>query len=62
MNTLQFTDREVGTILAALRRWQAMLIAGQAHTSWEDEIASEAGLPLSIAEIDVLCETINKRD
>lgn len=52
------TKRELGTVLAALRWWQLTL--GEAPI-WIDEIATDSGEfePLSVAEIDDLCERLN---
>jgi hypothetical protein len=62
MNT--FTDRELGTVLAALRTWQRHH-ARQMFTSDtrlpEDDIATVGRTlhPLTVEEIDALCERLN---
>ena len=57
---LSVTSRELATILAALRYWQAndRNIAAQAP---EYDIASDSGQfePLGNDEIDTLCEQLN---
>ena len=59
---LSITSRELATILAALRYWQAndRNTAAQAP---EYDIASDAGQfePLGNDEIDALCEQLNAR-
>lgn len=52
----QFTVREVATILAALRHWQATVSDGErkAFPHFGEDIES-----LSDAEIDALCEMMN---
>jgi hypothetical protein len=53
---ISITEREHATILAALRLWQE---ADEHNRGDLRDIAEEAGVPLSIEEIDVLCERIN---
>ena len=52
----QLTDRELATILAALRHWQATVNDDErnAFSHFCEDIE-----PLSDAEIDTLCEVIN---
>lgn len=51
-----FTGRELDTLLAALRQRQDSLLAGEDPLHF---IASEHGKPLTVQEIDYLCEYIN---
>jgi len=51
----QFTDRELATVLAALRYWQQDLSENDGPISEHlDEHA-----PLTVVEIDDLCERLN---
>jgi hypothetical protein len=54
----RFNDRDKSTVLAALRFWQR---EGWRSGGHEQDIASNGGtlLPLTEAEIDVLCEELN---
>lgn len=56
---MQLDDRELATILAALRFWQRRSF-GQGWA--ESEIATEGGTlcPLNTPEIDDLCERLNQ--
>lgn len=51
-------DRELGTVLAALRHWQRET---DWELRWQDDIASKVGEiePLNDHEIDELCERLN---
>lgn len=49
-------DRELATILAALRYWQREGLKSDGH---EADIAAEHGPPLTAEEIDDLCEWLN---
>lgn len=51
MRFVQLQDRELDTILAALRHWQ--------RTDMDSEIAREHGKPLDVTEIDTLCQHLN---
>ena len=53
-------ERETGTVLAALRRWQRET---DWEVRWQDDIASDIGRlePLDDREIDELCEQLNTR-
>jgi hypothetical protein len=56
MQINKFTDREIATILAALRHWQATVSDGEriSFPHFFEDIE-----PLSDVEIDALCEVIN---
>jgi hypothetical protein len=56
MQINKFTDREIATILAALRHWQATVNDAERDVfpHFREDIE-----PLSDAEIDTLCEVIN---
>lgn len=53
-------EREIGTLLAALRYWQSRQ-TGRSAGAMLDDIASNGGdfAPLNENEIDDLCERIN---
>lgn len=54
------TDRELATVLAALRMWQKQLVWNEMLIPEElQEIAADAGERLSPFEIDGLCEKLN---
>lgn len=59
---LKLDERELATVLAALRYWQKNL----KQTTWQDkcflDIASDNGRlePLDIVDIDILCELLNE--
>jgi len=59
---LTVTSRELATILAALRYWQAS-DRSAARKAPEYDIASDSGAfdPLGNDEIDALCEQLNTR-
>jgi hypothetical protein len=54
---LKIDERELATILAALRFWQAQ----DAPPARQYDIATDCGEidPLTVGEIDALCERIN---
>lgn len=54
----EFDDRELSTVLAALRYWQREGWRSEGH---EHDIATDGGRydPLTPGEIDDLCETLN---
>ena len=52
----QLTDRDLATILAALRHWQATVKDGERNAS--PHFAEDVE-PLSDEEIDTLCELMN---
>jgi hypothetical protein len=56
---LTLNDRELATILAALRLWQA---TDSADTEEQNDIATNGGNldAMSNEEIDILCETVNR--
>lgn len=55
---MEFTDRELGTVLAALRLWQRALPHASIPVEiWE--IAADAGEALGTSDIDGLCERLN---
>ena len=58
MNDRAFNERELATVLAALRLFQR---TDSAHSGPENDIATNGGEfePLTNAEIDVLCERVN---
>jgi hypothetical protein len=65
MNECNLTDRELHTLLAALRYYEA---GGQCRKDqrcgWIDELASNGGEvePLTEAELDQLCQRLNFGD
>lgn len=62
MNRIEVNDREFHTILAALRWWQEGGASECSHDGMIDEIVSNGGEvePLTVDEVDVLCERINE--
>ncbi len=60
VNRLEVSDRELHTVLAALRQWQWIGAEYQYRIALED-IATNGGKvePLTLDEIDALCERIN---
>lgn len=63
---LQVDERELATILAALRYWQRDGLSSDEHGDLatpgpENDIATDGGThePLDLDEIDELCERIN---
>ena len=61
MNRIEVSDRELHTILAALRWWQQSGAGESLHDDGIDDIASNGGEvePLTVDEVDVLCERVN---
>jgi hypothetical protein len=55
------TDRQLATILAALRLWQDGSAIGDEGSPYLEAIATNGGMlrPLSNEEIDRLCERLN---
>ena len=55
---MKFTDRELATVLAALRMWQRL---GVARDCPEQDIATDGGniKPLHDHDIDDLCDRVN---
>lgn len=62
---MQLDQRELATVLAALRYWQRLLERGSSISQQvtSDAIATDDGQvePLTADEIDALCERINER-
>jgi hypothetical protein len=58
MNPVNLTDREVATILAALRYWQQDLAANDEVRICQEHF-DDKNTPLTVEEIDELCERIN---
>jgi hypothetical protein len=61
---VELTDRELATVLAALRYWQQDLAANQAAGDGpiSPEHFTEELTPLSVEEIDALCDRLNGSD
>lgn len=61
MNRRDLSDRELATVLAALREWQGILVGNEPAEEEVDAIASDGGrfLPLTPPEIADLCERLN---
>jgi hypothetical protein len=59
--TAHFSDRERATFLAALRYWQQDLAADEEGPISPDQFNDEI-TPLTIQEIDDLCERLNNRN
>jgi hypothetical protein len=59
---MEFSRREVATLLAALREWQGILAGQEPPEDEVDAIASANGsvIPLNVEEIGELCERINR--
>lgn len=57
MSNIFVTERELATILAALRHWQQYL-ESDFHAALESEQFLDCS-PLNAIEIDDLCETLN---
>ncbi len=55
---IDLNSREIATILAALRHWQHFLLENDI-TSLSPEHFAEGGNPLTVQEIDELCECLN---
>ena len=56
--TVRFTDRELATLLAALRYWQQGLDDNEGEAPLRDHFEDEV-TPLAHEEIDDLCERLN---
>jgi hypothetical protein len=58
---MHLSERELATVLAALREWQGILIGEEPDAVDIDLIASDDGHldPLTFTEIDELCERLN---
>jgi hypothetical protein len=56
--TMQLTDRELATVLAALRYWQQELAANNDAAPISDHF-QDGPTPLTVDEIDDLCERLN---
>ena len=58
---MDLSDRELATVLAALREWQGILAGEEPAAKEVDDIASDSGrfTPLTPEEIDALCERLN---
>jgi hypothetical protein len=58
---LKLTDRELATILAALRYWDREIVASRRWAS-EIDIATDGGnhVPLDTAQVNALCERLNR--
>jgi hypothetical protein len=59
--TIKLSNRELATVLAALRYWQQNLAvaAGQDGTSFSPDHFDEVNTPLTVEEIDDLSERLN---
>jgi hypothetical protein len=55
--TLRLSDRELATVLVALRYWQQDLAANDDEGPISEHF--DAVTPLSVEEIDDLCERLN---
>jgi hypothetical protein len=56
--TISFSERELATVLAALRHWQRELSEGD-DVSISPEHFTDRVTPLTIAEVDELCQYLN---
>ena len=56
---LCLTDRELATVLAALRYWQQDLAQNEDEGPICPDHFDEVITPLSVEEIDALCERLN---
>ena len=54
------TDRELATVLAALRHWQATVIADGLESASRFPHFEPDTTPLSVNEIDALCDYLNE--
>jgi hypothetical protein len=57
--TATLTDRELATVLAALRYWQQNLANHESESPLVAEHFDDVNTPLTVAEIDDLCERLN---
>ena len=53
------TDRKLATVLAALRYWQQNLADHEGESPLVAEHFDAVNTPLTVAEIDALCERLN---
>jgi hypothetical protein len=58
---MRLNDRQLGTVLAALRFWQRTTVVAPKGPLPEDDISTDGGTcnPLDANEIDTLCEELN---
>ncbi len=58
---MDLSDRELATVLAALREWQGILAGEEPAAKEVNDIASDGGRlqPLTVEEIGDLCERLN---
>ena len=56
---VHFTERELATVLAALRYWQQDLAENDDEGPISPEHFTDRVTPLSVEEIDALCERLN---
>jgi hypothetical protein len=56
---MQLTERELATVLAALRYWQQDLADNEDEGPISQEHFTETVTPLTVDEIDQLCERLN---
>lgn len=54
---MELSDREMATVLAALRYWEGE--CGPEDTEAADMVHFDGCTPLTVAEIDELCERLN---
>jgi hypothetical protein len=59
VTTVQLSDRDLATILAALRHWQEACADNGDEEPISPEYFDDAITPLTVTEIDDLCERIN---
>lgn len=57
--SLRLTHRELATVLAALRYWQQDLAENEDDGPISPDHFDEEITPLTVAEIDALCERLN---
>jgi len=58
---VHLTDRELATVLAALRYWQHDLAQNEEEGPISPDHFDKVIAPLTVEEIDGLCERINTR-
>lgn len=56
---VRLTDRELATVLAALRYWQQDLAENEDEGPISPDHFTDKITPLSVEEIETLCERIN---
>jgi hypothetical protein len=59
---IRVTDRELATLLAALRTWQRTVAEKQAQELVSPSYFEDGISPLTAEEIDELCERLNFSD